>query len=81
MPNFARVRQLRPGAASHASDCPVRLRDASGHVWIGYAQQDRGQVRYRFSDPRGAVITGVANGGRIVLTDDKGVVWQGSLPG
>ncbi len=84
MPNFARVRAGRawtsvPQMSDPMPECPVRLRDATGHIWMGEARTEQGQVLYRFRDPQGAVITGVANGGRIVLIDDKGVTWQGSL--
>ena len=80
MPNYARVRQsCEPPVAPPLPDCPVRLRDATGQIWMGTAHREQGQVRYRFRDKRGAVITGVADSGRIVLTDDKGVTWQGSL--
>lgn len=58
----------------------IRLRDEYGNVWMGSATRDHDDVvRFRFRDPRGAYITGVADNYGVILRDDKGNSWRGFI--
>ena len=58
----------------------IRLRDEFGQVWVGSAvQEDDEAVRFRFRDPNGRYISGIADAGGLLLRDDKGRTWRGFL--
>ena len=56
----------------------MRLRDEYGNVWRGSAEvQDDRTVRFRFRDSYGNTISGISDGGGILLRDDQGNTWRG----
>lgn len=58
----------------------IRLRDEFGTVWRGVADLEDGNlVRYRFRDDKGHSISGISDSYGVLLRDDKGRSWRGSI--
>jgi hypothetical protein len=56
----------------------IRLVDEYGNVWRGSAARNAdNSVAYRFRDPKGNSLTGVAQGNTVTLRDERGNTWKG----
>ena len=58
----------------------IDLRDEQGNRWHGGAERTADEtVRYTFRDSTGRTISGVADGGGLVLRDMRGKTWRGFI--
>lgn len=68
----------RVRATGFGMDGYIRVKDETGNVWSGLAEDEPGDVvRFHLTDSHGRRVTGIASGATMLFRDDLGRTWKG----